>query len=371
MRMPSAPADKFSGDLKTRSFESTMPPWRDDGMEETLALDVIGNGGVFRHGDGYDEIARQLDEALDQRDAGAITPANYLEILKSLVERCPHFIDGHAHLGAALMEQGKPKLALQAWLRGLEVGERAIPAGFAGPIEWGFLENRPFLRAAHGAALGHLRLGRRREALAIMEKMLAWNPNDNQGIRYLIGPEYLRSGEVEKAGRIFADEAETYPPFHYELALLHLRAGDFVAAATSLRRGFVANGYVAEMLSGNPDPAPLAIWHGSNLAEPETARDYLKHCGDLWRRTRGAVAFLRWLHMHPKVLIERAGILEGQEALLWEHEVARRREIVDREEAARKRIDDALSKEIVQTRADRQGRKILPWAYHAARFRYP
>ena len=337
-------------------------------MDEKLAMEVFEDGGVFRHGDCYDEIANELDDALDQRDAGAITPAKYVKIVQSLVERHPHFIDGHAHLGNALMEEGKPKLALQAWLRGFELGERVLPAGFAGRIEWGFLENRPFLRAAHGAALGHLRLGQRREALAIMEKILAWNPNDNQGVRYLIGPEYLRADETEKAGRVLAAEAEGYPPLHYDLALLHLRAGDLVAAATSLRRGFVANGYVAEMLSGNPDPAPLAIWHGSNFAEPETARDYLKNCGDLWRRTPGALAFLRWLHMHPRVLIERAGILECQEALLWEREVARRKVIVDREDAARGRIDDALSREIVQTRTDRQGRTIWPWAYQAARF---
>lgn len=41
------------------------------------------------------------------------------------------------------MEEGKPKLALQACLQGLEVGEHAIPASYAGSIEWGFLENRP------------------------------------------------------------------------------------------------------------------------------------------------------------------------------------------------------------------------------------
>jgi len=337
-------------------------------VNQTLALEITEDGGVFHHGDGYDEIGDQFDGALDQREAGAITAAKYIKILKALVERHPHFIDGHAHLGNALMEEGKPKLALQAWLRGFDLGERALPAGFAGLIEWGFLENRPFLRAAHGAALGHSRLRQHREALAILERMLAWNPNDNQGVRYLIGSEYLRAGETEKAERILADEAAGYPPLHYELALLHLRAGGFVAAATSLRRGFVANGYIAEMLCGNPDPAPLAIWHGSNFAEPETARDYLELGGDLWRRTPGAIAFLRWLHTHPKVLVERAGILEWQEALLWEHEVARRREIMDREDAARRRIDARLSEEIVRSRSDRNGRQISPWAYQAARF---
>ncbi|MEI8697021.1 MULTISPECIES: hypothetical protein [unclassified Mesorhizobium] len=198
------------------------------------------------------------------------------------------------------MEEGKPKLALQARLRGLEVGESAIPSGFTGPIEWGILENRPFLRAAQGSMLCQLRLGQRRKALALMEKILAWNPNDNQGIRHLIGSEYLRAGELEKADRIFADEAAHYPPYHYERALLQLRAGQPVSAATSLRHGFVANGYIAEILCGNPDPMPLAIWHGSNLAAPEIAREYLEHYGGLWQQTPGAIAFARWMHAHRK-----------------------------------------------------------------------
>ncbi|MNE94414.1 hypothetical protein D3C80_1923730 [compost metagenome] len=47
-----------------------------------------------------------------------------------------------------------------------------------------------------------------------------------------------------------------------------------VQAATTLRRAFIAAGYIAEILCGMTDPLPLAIWHGSNLAEPEVARSY-------------------------------------------------------------------------------------------------
>jgi hypothetical protein len=79
-----------------------------------------------------------------------------------------------------------------------------------------------------------------------------------------------------------------------------VQADDSVSTATKLQHGFVANGYIAEMLSGNPEPATLAIGHRSNFAEPEVAREYLDHCGDLWRQTAGAGAFVRWLQTHPK-----------------------------------------------------------------------
>jgi tetratricopeptide (TPR) repeat protein len=331
-------------------------------MNSTIALDIIDHAGVFRHGDDYREIGMELDTAIDQREAGAITPRQYRSALEALVERHPDFIDGHAHLGSWLMQDGKPKLALQACLRGLELGEGAIPAGFKGLIEWGCFENRPFLRAAYGAALSLIRLGQHNEALQLMERLLVWNPHDNQGVRWLIGSEYLRVGETEKAGLVFANEA-VYPPYHYENALSGFRAGDLIAAATSLRRGFVSNGYIAEILAGNPDPALLAIWHSCNLAEPDTARDYMDRYGGLWRRTPDAIAFVRWLHMHPKILTERATFLECREALLWEDDAARRGAILDREDAALARIDDALSKQLVQTRVDTRGRRIEPWRY--------
>ncbi len=334
-------------------------------MDGKIGFDLFEDGGVFSDSDDLCAVTAELDDLLDQRDEGAITAAKYLKTLKAMVERHPYFIDGHAHLGGALLSEGKSKLALQAYLCGLDVGERAIPIGFSGLIQWGFLENRPFLRSAYGAALCHIRLGKHIDALHLMEKILSWNPNDNQGVRFLIGSEYLRAGEATKAKSIFKVHAAEYPPYHYEQALLYLKAGDFVSAATHLRFGFVANGYIAEMLSGNPDPAPLAIWHDSNFAEPELARDYLAQYGDLWRRTPGAIAFLRWLHMHPKVLIERAAILGCQEVLLWEEDFTRRGELIDRVEAARARIDDALSREIVQSRIDRRGRSVDPWRHLA------
>ena len=130
----------------------------------------------------------KLDHLLDYHDDGRLTRNQYVTELKDLVARHPGFIDGHAPLAFALLEQDKPKLALGAGLRGLALGEEAIPADFKGKTEWGFLENRPFLRAAHGVVLGHLRFGQRLKAIPLMEKMLAWNPNDNQGISSSLDP---------------------------------------------------------------------------------------------------------------------------------------------------------------------------------------
>ncbi len=216
----------------------------------------------------------------------------------------------------------------------------------------------------HGAVLGYLRLRRHKEAAAVIERMLALNPNDNQGVRYLLGSELIRAGGSERAKAVIEAERSNYPPYQYEMALLHLQAGDWVAAATTLRQGFCANPYIAEVLGGVADPAPLAIWHGSNLAEPEAARDYVASYGALWLRRPDFVAFVRWLVQHSRVLAERAAVLACREELLWERDFNARGVVVDRLERLEAAVNDSLSKEVVVQRADRKGQSIWPWMAH-------
>lgn len=319
----------------------------------------------MRHDESDREASDSLDELLEAHEAGTLSPTRYLAALTQLAERYPNFIDGHAHLGFALLKQGRAKLALQASQRGLSIAETAIGKAFTGPIKWEWLENRPFLRAAQGVALCLHALNRGREAIAMMERLLAWNPDDNQGIRFLLGSEYLRAGHTKKAVDIMSKEAEHHPPYLYELALIDFMAGRMVVAATRLRRAFMANGYVPEILCGTPRPWPLAIWHGSNLAEPQIAADYIDHYGDLWHSAPGATAFLRWLHTHPKVLGERAVVYALKEELLWEHDFEKRKSLLDRHDDLIAAIDDVISHEIVVKRACRDGKTIEPWLYPA------
>lgn len=318
--------------------------------------------GIFGYSGDYSErVVDIFDEALDRRDSGGLDNGTYVAILERLVEEERDFIDGHAHLAFAWYDQGKLKKALEASLRGLAVGNRLIPEGFTGRIDWTHLDNRPFLRALHGAALTYAKLHRHHEAVAMMERLLAYNPNDNQGIRYLLGSEYLRVAEMDKAQQLLEAERAYYPPYQYEFALLHLQTGNWISAATALRRGFCANLYIAEILCGNPNPAQLAIWHGSNLDELGCAYDYLAMYGNSWRDTPDFVAFLHWLYNNSRVLAERAAFLSCMEELLWEKNVQHRGNILSRLEAVMEGIDDRLSAELVVERVDHTGQRLFPW----------
>ena len=335
----------------------------------TITIELYDFAAEFRYPAQYVDVVEEFDGLLHAHRTGRLREKQYLGALKKLVEQHPWFIDGHVHIGNVLHEHGEFKRALLAYERGYALGTAALPAGFTDHIPWGHLDNRPFLRAAHGIALSQSKLGRHAESIEMLERMLVWNPEDDQGVRFVVGSEYLRVGEDEKAMSCF-DAGMGYPPYCYERALLLLRQERYVEAATSLRLGFVNNGYIAEALCGNAQPPPIGIWHGSSWSEPDLAIDYALDQGRLWHQTRNAIAFLRWLHMHPRVMAERADILQWSEALLWEQDATRRELFSDRETAARLAIDDRLSKEIVIERTDRFGQTVLPWLHSEGRMRY-
>jgi hypothetical protein len=77
-----------------------------------------------------------------------------------------------------------PARAIVHYEIGVRIGELSLPQPFAGVLMWSRLYNRPFLRCLHGYGLCLWRLGRTDEATLVFERMMALNPNDNQGARF-------------------------------------------------------------------------------------------------------------------------------------------------------------------------------------------
>ncbi len=119
---------------------------------------------------------------LDAYDADEISETSYINKLRRLAQREPDFIDIHAHLAYAFLEQNAPRKALNAALKGLAAGNRIIPESFCGEIIWMHPENRPYLRALYAAILANVHLQRHQDAVMLTDKILAYNPEDNQGL---------------------------------------------------------------------------------------------------------------------------------------------------------------------------------------------
>ena len=337
-----------------------MPP---SNARNSIRFAIAGDEGQLAFSAATTEVELKFDQLLEQAEGGKMSEPLYRQRLRDLVKRHPWFIEGHIELAQALLRDGDFERALARATKAFQQCKQAIPEEFSGTIPWGFLDNRPLLRAAGCVAHCHSLLRERSKAIEIMKQQLAWNPNDNQGVRFLIGSELLRVEEFSEAEAIFRDRAAEYPPYAYEMGLLQILREEWVAAATSLRRGFAANPYVAEMLCGSVLPLEQAIWHQSNFSQPELAQDYLQDYGSLWFDIDSALNFVHWLFNHPKVMMERARLLEIQSGLLWERPGSARNKLVEDHSNALLRIDETLSEAIIHTCTDRHGGSGYPWDY--------
>ena len=309
------------------------------------------------------EVDIEFNKLLGRLDAGKTSETRFRQRVRDLVKLHPWFIDGHLELAYAFIEDGDPERALTHAMNALQECTKAIPEEFTGTIPWSRHSNRPLHDAASCVAHCHSILRERSRAIEIMKQQLAWDPDDDQGVHLLIGSEYLRAEQFSVAEAVFQDYAADYPPYHYELGLLQFLREDFIAAATSLRRGFAANPYIAETLCGSVQPLPMKMWHASEFARPYAAGHYVRDYGMTWFEVEFSVSFVRWLFNHSKVMMERARLQGIREAMLWEEPGSERARLAVDESDALQRIDDTLSETIVQIHTDEYGLSDFPWKY--------
>jgi tetratricopeptide (TPR) repeat protein len=127
-----------------------------------------------------------FDRGMDHRWVGwnAAAEAYYREAVR--VD--PGHADAWVHLGILRFEEDKVGEALDCYERGEQAAlARTIgdPGQYDAPF-WLDLDSRPYMRALHGKGLCLWRLGKMRDARQVFADMLRLNPNDNQGVRFLI-----------------------------------------------------------------------------------------------------------------------------------------------------------------------------------------
>jgi tetratricopeptide (TPR) repeat protein len=223
-----------------------------------------------------------------------------LAYFRRALELDPQHADAHNHLGIASLDARKLKDAERHFRSAADGGEKRIERE-GSEVPWGIIENRPYLRALGNLALALTEQQKWAEALAIHQRLLTLNPNDNQGVRYLVGVEYLQVGDNRGAIEAFEKCAGEEVGCAFGLALARLRAcGPSADVGEPLLLGFAANRYVAPMLLGERWER-LDAFHGTNMAEPEWADDVIKAQADLWHAVPKGAEVLRFWWTAPSV----------------------------------------------------------------------
>lgn len=219
-----------------------------------------------------------------------------MQLARRALELSPDCADAYVLLAEAARS---PEEAHALYIQAVAAGERALgPAVFvedAGRFS-GLIATRPYMRARLGLAHTLQGLGRRDEAIQHYQELLLLNPDDNQGVRYLLLVALLHVGQDAEAGALldrYGDDASAEWAYGRTLQAFR-RDGATPAARRRLREALRTNRHVPAFLRGKrvwPGPLPAAYAVGSH-EEAAVTENLL---GDVWRSTPGAD---RWLAAH-------------------------------------------------------------------------
>ncbi|MCY2928686.1 MAG: hypothetical protein NTV86_04170 [Planctomycetota bacterium] len=225
-------------------------------------------------------------------------------LARKAIQTCPDCADAYV-----ILAENAPTLpkAGELYAAGVQAGRRALGEPFfqenAGHF-WGIAKTRPFMRALCGLAQVQDKTRQVDEAISNYQELLRLNPNDNQGVRYILLPLLLTRGQWEPAEKLIKDfPGDVMATWRYSRALLAFgKKGDTPAARKHLKAAIAANRYVPAYLLGDEeiDDGPDKYSIGS----PEEAGFCASECVCAWQAIPGA---LDWLSAQSKEILPGLG----------------------------------------------------------------
>ena len=258
--------------------------------------EIERNSWIFRDTAITYEINEKFCQAMDAYDAGHLELVE--KLLRNILVEYPNHIDSIHHLSLIYGEQGREIEAYVFCQAAVSIGLQAIPRQFEwsnSKLEWSWLENRPFMRAYENLALWQLDKRRYDDAIEIFERLLSVNPNDNQGIRFLLPKCWFEKGELSKIVvhcRRYSDDIA--PEIFYSEALALVRIGRDKDARAALQNCVTKLPLVGKELLKKKHPKPKSqspngyVTHGG----AEQAYAYWKSFRKYWLDSESAMELL-------------------------------------------------------------------------------
>ncbi|NIA22542.1 MAG: hypothetical protein GWP05_11405 [Anaerolineaceae bacterium] len=215
-----------------------------------------------------------------------------LTLARQAIKVCPDCADAYVILAEA---NSDPAKAMGFYTQAVEAGRRAIgPAPFEEDVGhfWGLHGTRPFMRAIMGLAGIQHDTGDSRNAIVNYRELLRLNPGDNQGVRYVLLPLLLGTGQDEEASQLVAAyEDDAAAVWAYCRALLAFRSeGDSERSRKELRAAITQNRHVPKHLL-DPEGDRFGL-QSYAMGSEEEAIICADECGEAWQATPGALAWL-------------------------------------------------------------------------------
>lgn len=280
--------------MKSNLSEDSIEDFREhDRFLDAVHKDPFNLSGVGRSPEQRRILARELsfeaDECPDVIDA--------IRLWLRAIRLDPAQLDARVLL--AMMADGPRDELIEELEQIVRTGEDDLGPQFFREnkgLFWGVIDARPYMRA-RAALAQELRAAHRfDQAIAHYEAMLDLNPNDNQGLRYLLLGCYLEAGKLEAARNLLQryDEASAF--MLWARVLERFLSGNLAEAASALREARRNNSYVEDYLTGKKK-LPKTLPEAYSPGDVTEAMACCAEMGEAWRSRKHAIA---WLKKDPR-----------------------------------------------------------------------
>jgi tetratricopeptide (TPR) repeat protein len=262
-----------------------------------LKLKKIGrHRWEFVHPDGYSDTLNMLDKGCDYYEMGVLEQAE--RIFKAIVEEMPDHLDGLNHWALVRNQLGDEDVAKALLEKAVLMGKKAFPQDFIigeDLLEWGFLDNRPFLRCMYGLGFILLRAGDIEQANKIFMEMLKINPGDNQGARALAVESFFHMYQPEGVLRVCSlYPNDAMPDTLYGRALAFFQLGDQKKADESLKGAVKYLPKVAKEIIKATHKKPKSLHEGRIRAGgDDQAYEYWRRNNVHWESSIGSIDWVK------------------------------------------------------------------------------
>jgi tetratricopeptide (TPR) repeat protein len=250
----------------------------------------------FVYSDIYDNLMDEFGSGCEFYEQGNLDEAE--RVFKAVLAQMRDHLDAIHHLALVLSERNLLDQARDLWDQSVRIGRKAFPQDFKlgrERLEWGWLENRPFLRCLHGLALARYDEGEVEEALRLFQELLSLNPNDNQGVRAMAEEVLFKLGRLEDALEITEQYREdVMPETLYGRALALFKLGRRREASVALKQAIRYLPLVRKELLKTGHRLPRTARPDMvSVGGADEAYYYWQHWGQFWEEDPEALEWLR------------------------------------------------------------------------------
>ena len=271
-----------------RSFESLD--------EANAAIEHAEADGLFeKSAEPRDRPLTALEQSQELAyDAMEATGRLRIKLARRALALTADCADAYVVLGE---ESASPEEARDWYQRGVAAGERAIGADKFATLcgeFWGHLETRPYMRARLALAQTLSELGQEDEAAEHCRELLRLNPNDNQGVRYVLLPALLEHRQDADADRLlgrYDGDIQAMWPYARALRAFQLE-GDGNQSRAALKNAIGINPHVVRYLL-DPDAIPPDPPQHFALGSREEGASVAEGLQAAFDGTPGALAWLQ------------------------------------------------------------------------------